>query len=570
MLSTTLNTDFTPGTNRKGDMVSADWRFLLPNLEMDTIVCVGMPPISTTVVLSKMCRELFIFANHQLKIDLYYNALNNRNVKNLRMLLIKDSYKPVLSEKSVDLVFATTRKHFSKIIKGKQDLMQLSQILKPTGVVFLKVDGLLGRRLIRLLKSNLVEDGAGYTQEYWLAPALGRMRLAVPLNDRETGKFFTEKMLNGRSLKNKLLRSYGKLLGSYPRAIIRGMTAPEILDAPPDYLLTIGQKAGLDLSAYSWCVSAGGRYNAKKIVFYLFSREADKPVMVIKLTRSPEFNYRLENEYTALNKLRDQNIVECDSYPEPLFLDYHGNLAVVGQKVISGESLSECTVASAGCPFARATIAWLTDFAQKTVQRIDEDELPKMVNSLRELLSRFARIYKMHESHLSFLSEQIDRLALADSSFPLVFQHGDAGCWNVIITDNRKIAYVDWEAAEPLGMPLWDLFYFVKTFGTIMFRKSGVHNSLLAFEQNILMPSELGTLLIEVCEHYCETLQINKNLLEPLFYTCWVHRALKEATRLSAQTLDSGHYVNLLRVAIEHKNTPVLQRLFSLSQNDGV
>jgi hypothetical protein len=54
-------------------------------------------------------------------------------------------------------------------------------------------------------------------------------------------------------------------------------------------------------------------------------------------------------------------------------------------------------------------------------------------------------------------------------------------------------------------------------------------------------------------------------LVEPLFHTCWMHRALKEATRLTSSRLERGHYVSLLRLCIDQREAPTLRRLFSLS-----
>jgi thiamine kinase-like enzyme len=150
--------------------------------------------------------------------------------------------------------------------------------------------------------------------------------------------------------------------------------------------------------------------------------------------------------------------------------------------------------------------------------------------------------------------QQIDALGRCNRKFPLVFQHGDAGSWNVLISRDDRIAYVDWEAAEPSGLPLWDLFYFLKTCGTIMFRRQGVHDSLQAFTRNFLNTTAIKSLLIDSTRRYCEAVGVEKEWIEPLFYTCWVHRALKESTRLSHENLDSGHYINLLRMAIDQRD----------------
>jgi hypothetical protein len=56
-------------------------------------------------------------------------------------------------------------------------------------------------------------------------------------------------------------------------------------------------------------------------------------------------------------------------------------------------------------------------------------------------------------------------------------------------------------------------------------------------------------------------------LIEPLFYTCWMHRALKESTRLTAGNLERGHYFSVLSACIEHAEA--LLPLFRLGSGAG-
>jgi aminoglycoside phosphotransferase (APT) family kinase protein len=42
---------------------------------------------------------------------------------------------------------------------------------------------------------------------------------------------------------------------------------------------------------------------------------------------------------------------------------------------------------------------------------------------------------------------------------PLVFEHGDLSHPNILLTDVRDVAVLDWESAEPAGLPLCDLVF---------------------------------------------------------------------------------------------------------------
>ena len=57
-------------------------------------------------------------------------------------------------------------------------------------------------------------------------------------------------------------------------------------------------------------------------------------------------------------------------------------------------------------------------------------------------------------------------------------------------------------------------------------------------------------------------------LVAPLFYTCWMHRALKEGARLTRQRIINGHYFSVLKLCIEKQDVPSLQRLFTAAIAD--
>jgi len=155
---------------------------------------------------------------------------------------------------------------------------------------------------------------------------------------------------------------------------------------------------------------------------------------------------------------------------------------------------------------------------------------------------------------------------LFDSSrenFPVVFQHGDPGTWNMLVSDEGKIVVLDWESGERHGVPLWDLFYYVSSYASWMSRRQGNRDGLKNFSQHFLKESPMSTSLQGITERYCNLVGLDKKYVESLYYSCWMQRALKEATRFPVGSVESGHYVNLLRLVIEQRNTATLRRLFS-------
>jgi hypothetical protein len=131
-------------------------------------------------------------------------------------------------------------------------------------------------------------------------------------------------------------------------------------------------------------------------------------------------------------------------------------------------------------------------------------------------------------------------------------------------TESGKAAFLDWEAAEIQGMPLWDLFYFLRSYSVGAARAYGKADALSSFTQLLSGEAPMSEFFYKATVRYCQAVGIEPSLIVPLFYTCWMHRSLKEANRLPAAKLNEGHYVSLLRLAIQYHNSPLLQRLFAM------
>jgi len=288
----------------------------------------------------------------------------------------------------------------------------------------------------------------------------------------------------------------------------------------------------------------------------LFDQKSRLPKFVIKVTRGPQFNSRLENEYRVLSLLKERRFIDAQTYPEPLFFDYHNNLAVLGMRAIEGEPFRLRTKATSACPIALDAIARIAQLGTSSAD--NSVASPKDVSAtLFELFGQFNQIYKLSDDHRTFLAKQIEKIAGSRHAFPLVVQHGDPGTWNMLVSKQGKIILIDWESGERQGMPLWDLFYFLRAYASWVSRKQGRRDNLTSFAKQFLKPPWL-VLLQNVTQRYSHQISLAEELIEPLFYTCWMHRALKEAARLTIDQLESSHYLNLLRVTIDQRNSIVL------------
>ncbi|MBX3011397.1 MAG: aminoglycoside phosphotransferase family protein [Caldilineaceae bacterium] len=341
----------------------------------------------------------------------------------------------------------------------------------------------------------------------------------------------------------------------------------ELTAAPPAYLRVAAQSAGIALENYRWFLSAKGEYRSRKVLFFLFAPGAETPTYIVKMTRDPALNGRVENEYQALVQLEACDMPGAVALPKALFLEEHAHLALVGETIIAGRPFNRYTQRSATCPYLQAAVSFFSELGMAT-RNTNAVSPATVATALETLLNRFQAIYQLTPAHAAFLADQIAQVRLCPQPFPLVFQHGDPGPWNMLITPADQLAVLDWEAAEPQGMPLWDLLYFLRSYCIDVARAQGITDAQRGFQSQFLADTPLGRFVADTIHHYCTAIGLPLSLIKPLFYTCWMHRALKEATRLPVGQVETGRFVTLLRLCIDQPETPTLQRLMSIVASD--
>jgi SAM-dependent methyltransferase len=558
-------TPFAPGSNLKGTVGGANWCFLLPSLELGRIACLGRVSTSALATLARLGDEVTVCAPAG-ELRRIRNRVSRDALPAVSLLEVDRPDRVPLPDASVDLVVVGRLPRLRAVRRSRLQ-REARRLLKPDGLVYLELTSLvagLGTSSARRAGGSL-----GDAAVFWLAPASGEVRAAAPLHDlRAIG--YLERRLQRRLLVRKLLRRPRRVLARHlavrrivhRRGALLGPPGERLTPGPPRYLRDVAAVAGVELDESGWALAAPGEYPSQKVLVFLFGAEGDAPQSVVKITRDASLNPRLENEWRALTLLRDGGIGADGTLPRPQFFGLHAGLAVLAESAINGERFRERTRATADCPYARAAVEWLLDLGTTTAAGTRADA-PGALSKLEPLFERFSQIYRLGAAEEDFLRVRVAALAPGRDGLPLVFQHGDPGPWNVLITPDGRPAFLDWEAAEPLGMPLWDLFHFLRSYGVVVSRAAGTRDPLRSFAEQYLDDSALSRLLVETTRRFCARSDLASGLVEPLFYVCWIHRAVKEAATRPSHELEGGRYINVLRMAIGRRDAPGLRRLFS-------
>jgi hypothetical protein len=125
-----------------------------------------------------------------------------------------------------------------------------------------------------------------------------------------------------------------------------------------------------------------------------------------------------------------------------------------------------------------------------------------------------------------------------------------------------RAGFLDWENLEARGMPLWDLFYLLRSLAVGSLPRRALERRLGHVQRTFLDTSELTPFIVGAVRRYCAQVGVADDLVEPLYHLGWMYQALKEVTRLAPGHLGEGHFYALLRRGLERRGSGTLDSLF--------
>jgi hypothetical protein len=349
----------------------------------------------------------------------------------------------------------------------------------------------------------------------------------------------------------------GRLWG---RIVVLGAD-PAASTSPPRYIRELAASAGRDLTGWGWAVANRGDYDSQKVLVLLREPGAGEPSGVVKITRSSVHAARLRNEEATLADIGTLPIA-AGRVPHTWFAGTHGGRAIVGESLLRGVPFTRRATYEADDPLLADALGWLTDLAAATARPVPAADVAA---TLGRLLGRYERVYEPAADERAVLHAQIDRLAAVHDPIPLVRQHGDPGIWNLLADPDGRTVFLDWEASEVNGLPLWDSLHLFRTYAVAASRRRGTRDWVAAARRHLLAASPLADRLVETVDAYCERIGVPRDAIEALTYGCWIHRSLKEANRLPQERLAHGRLVRLIRAMLAEPDAPTLGRLFARS-----
>jgi hypothetical protein len=334
------------------------------------------------------------------------------------------------------------RRHLERV--GVDTTGALSPDFLVTGPAAVEAEG---------VPSVIVEGVArlqGYTnRRYVVFGDRDRPVLLVP-RDRRNVISYALSAWSGPQTRARALRR--PLILRLPRLALRLVRWPEITIAsrepdPPRIVTAALRQLGQEDSV-EWLLVCGQSDDLGRAAFLLFPESASTPRWVVKFVRVPSYSDPIDRDEQALAAVAAAGGAAAAHAPHFLCRLEVDGLAASIETAAAGRRLS-AVLSSAGSRTAKKALIevvaeWIIRVGIETRHRSAAPELGRLRDEV-----------------LGSWSVAPDELVGDLAGLPAVLQHNDLGSWNIISNGRSDFTAVDWESANPAGLPLWDLWYFL-------------------------------------------------------------------------------------------------------------
>lgn len=265
------------------------------------------------------------------------------------------------------------------------------------------------------------------------------------------------------------------------------------------------------------------------VVFMALADGSPDPVLVAKVSRLPGGADTLLREAENLRAVQAARAGGFDSVPRLVAEDDVADSRLLVETGLAGRVLSAAMVRRRPQACAEALLAWLTELHSATlrVPADDDDVFDRLVVQPLRDLARWLPPGSGADVLVALTAELVR--PLRELAVPLVMEHGDLSAPNILVSRSGELGVVDWELAQPRGLPAQDL-YFGLTY--LAFARAGAARPaeyLAAFHGAFFGPDAWAAPYVE---RYAASLRLPREALVPLFVACWGRYVARRAARL--------------------------------------
>ena len=304
-----------------------------------------------------------------------------------------------------------------------------------------------------------------------------------------------------------------------------------------------------------WLLLTGGRSSINKVAGLVFADADRQPRMIVKLPRLAESAAALAREAVVLRAVEADRPGRLEGVPRVIFFHECAGQTALGETVLMGEPLFRRLRRDNYRDLALKMTAWLADLAGRAPARPRAEWWQRLVEAtLIDFEQAFGPILDPER-----LRETRAILATL-GDLPLVCEQRDCSPWNVLIAPDGKLAVLDWESAEPRGLPALDLIYFLTYLAFFLDGAMETGQYRESYRAALDPATFTGGVLAECQGRYLALTGIDPATLRPLRLLAWLIHSPSEYRRFAAESagrptpghLRSSLFVQLWENELEH------------------
>ena len=293
------------------------------------------------------------------------------------------------------------------------------------------------------------------------------------------------------------------------------------------------------------CMLRTPRFRASShVLFFVFAPDSAEPILVAKTPRLPgdhDFIEREANNLRALALVGDHGIEHVPRVV--MYRDWHGSKLLV-QTALPGRPMSPAFVRERPDTCLRTVMRWVTQLHRGT-RAFPAGRTHSMRTTVAQTLRVLERTLSGDARDMDLVQRTRHVLRpLADHVLPRVFEHGDLSSPNILMDDAGRMGVVDWELADPAGVPAADVFFFLTYMAFAREDATQTHQQVEAFSKAFFGPRAWARRHIV---EYAAALGLSAQSLPLLFALCWARYLATLIQRLHETDAETAHDVKALR-----------------------
>jgi aminoglycoside phosphotransferase (APT) family kinase protein len=278
------------------------------------------------------------------------------------------------------------------------------------------------------------------------------------------------------------------------------------------------------------CVFVTPRFRTSShIIIFVLDEKNRSPVLLSKVPRLPGDDGQLQREARNLRCAQGSREGGFRSIPRVIAFEEIGGHTFLVESVVPGRPLRPDAIRLRPEDTIQTTIDWLFEFQSASVA--DARPLATLLSGpVAEQLAILDRFLPESGEERAALETTLDEIGiLKKSGLCTVFEHGDFSPPNILVDRDGNTGVVDWELAEPQGVPLTDVLFFLTSAAFARARAAKGQHRVLAFRNAFYGKDPWACKFVR---RFCERFGTDTQLVRPLMVLTWARYAANILTRL--------------------------------------